>query len=165
MKHLALLVLLTSSLSAHCESTGSERKPFNPFDPQAQVKQKFSNPGDARDIGAIKKLFFGNSIQGITGSIMESNDVEIEAREDDKFKYVDIIAEGVNKDDLKINIKDEMIMVSGQIKKEEKNESGEIISSFTSSFMRSVPVPENVDSLNPDFDLSGKKIIIKFKRK
>ncbi len=163
MKFLAIVLFSLLTLNAFSDGSASDRKPFDPFATNGQ--QKFANPGDKRDVGALRKLFFGNSIQGITGSIMESNDVKIEAREDDKFKYVDILAEGVSKDDLKINIKDEMIMISGQIKKEEKSDDGQVLSSFSSSFMRSIPVPENVDSLNPDFDLSGKKIVIKFKKK
>lgn len=92
-----------------------------------------------------------------------SKDFSIEHREDDKFKYIDIIADGIDNQNLNVSIDDGMISLSGTIKKEvERNGS---TFKRVSSFSRSFNVPEGVDEDKAEFETSDEKFTIKFPKR
>lgn len=166
-----ILLILTLIMSGALAQTGT-RRPFDPFSSNAQAPkqaldsdlEKDNDNVDTLAMPSIGDLFFGNSIQGMTDIFKNANNFEVSNREDEKFKYVEIKAEGIDKNNLNISVKEGQISLQGQIKKEEK-EGDQVVSSFTSSFMQSFPAPEGVDSANPQFDFKGDVIVIKFKKK
>ncbi len=95
---------------------------------------------------------------------MTSDGLTIEEHEDDDFKYVEIIADGIDKDSININISNGVISVSGEIKKTEENQgqSGRSMSSFISKFNRSFNIPFGVTEENVKIDTKENKIVIKF---
>ena len=95
---------------------------------------------------------------------MTSDGLSIEEREDEDFKYVEIIADGIDKDSMNINISNGMISVSGEIKRAEDNQgqSGRSMSSFISRFNRSFNIPYGVSEENVKIDTEENKIVIKF---
>lgn len=95
---------------------------------------------------------------------MTSDGLTIEEHEDDDFKYVEIIADGIDKDSININISNGMISVSGEIKRTEDNQgqSGRSMSSFISKFNRSFNIPFGVSEENVKIDTEENKIVIKF---
>ncbi|EQC47638.1 Hsp20 family protein [Bacteriovorax sp. Seq25_V] len=109
--------------------------------------------------------FFSSSLSDI-GSFesMVSDDIKVEEFEDDKFKYVNIITDGIDKDSLKMDIANGMISISGQISKTNNSQSpnSTAISSFTSSFARSFTIPDGVAEDKVVVDTDDDKIIIKF---
>jgi HSP20 family molecular chaperone IbpA len=97
---------------------------------------------------------------------MSSDGLRIEEHEDDDFKYVEIIADGIDKDSININISNGMISVSGEIKKTEDNQgqSGRSMSSFVSKFSRSFNIPYGVSEENVKIETEENKIVIKFSK-
>lgn len=88
---------------------------------------------------------------------------EIKQREDNKFVYYDIDIHGQTPKDVKVNVADGQVDISGSTerKKEDKNNS----SYYSSSFQRSFPVPSGVDAENFKMEQDGNKIVIKFPKK
>ncbi len=95
---------------------------------------------------------------------MTTDGLTVEEREDDDFKYVEVIADGIDKDSININISNGIISVSGEIKRTENNQgqSGRSMSSFISKFNRSFNIPFGVSEENVKIDTEEYKIIIKF---
>lgn len=104
-------------------------------------------------------LFDNNSFGGMT-----SDGLKVEEHEDDEFKYVEVIADGIDKNSININISDGMISISGEIRKTDGNQSANSIStsSFISSFKRSFNIPHGVSEDNVKIDTKENKIEIKF---
>lgn len=98
------------------------------------------------------------------GFVNNDNDVLISEREDDKYKYIDIESKNMNPETMKINIKDGMISISGEIKKISENEidGRKSYSEFISTFQRSFNIPDGVDQSKADFEKNSKKVTIKF---
>lgn len=96
------------------------------------------------------------------------NFINTTQREDENYKYVDIITEDNNSDELKIDIKDGMINITSETKKSTsvKNERSSVFSAFSSSFNQSFNVPEGVNEKKVEIikgtDQKPQKIIIKF---
>lgn len=104
--------------------------------------------------------FFDNSsFGGLT-----SDGLKVEEYEDDEFKYVEVIADGIDKNSININISDGMISISGEIRKTDDNQSANSrsMSSFISSFNRSFNIPHGVSEENVKIDTKENKIVIKF---
>ena len=98
--------------------------------------------------------------QGLTDGI------SVEKREDNKFKYVDILGDGIKRISqyryqrwVDSNLR--------QVKKtvEEDIQGRKSRSEFISSFQRVMPIPEGVDQDNPQFESSDDKITIKFPKR
>lgn len=104
-------------------------------------------------------FFDNNSFGGMT-----SDGLKVEEHEDDEFKYVEVIADGIDKNSININISDGMISISGEIRKTDDNQSANSrsMSSFISSFNRSFNIPHGVNEENVKIDTRDNKIIIKF---
>ncbi len=116
---------------------------------------------------------FGSSLLGNSffdshsfGSFSDS-DVQVDEYEDDKFKYVTIQADGIDKDAIQINISDGMISISGKIKKSNESNGSNgsnaySSSSYISSFSKSFNVPYGVDADKVKIENEKSKIVIKF---
>lgn len=104
-------------------------------------------------------FFDNNSFGGMT-----SDGLKVEEHEDDEFKYVEVIADGIDKNSININISDGMISISGEIRKTDDNQSvnSRSMSSFISSFNRSFNIPFGVSEENVKIDTKENKIVIKF---
>lgn len=108
---------------------------------------------------------FGNSFfdSDAFGSL-SSDGIKVEEHEDDDFKYVEVLADGIDKNSININITNGMISISGEIRKTEDNQSygSRSMSSYVSSFNRSFNIPHGVSEENVKIDTNDNKIIIKF---
>ncbi|MGZ3774066.1 MAG: Hsp20/alpha crystallin family protein [Pseudobdellovibrionaceae bacterium] len=100
--------------------------------------------------------FFNDDFFGSSRDLVE----EIKQRKDDNFLYYEIDLHGQSPKEVKVEVKNGQIFISGQIEsKEDKDGSS---SYYSSSFQRSFPVPSDVDSDNFKTEQDDKKIIIKF---
>ena len=72
----------------------------------------------------------------------------VNIREDDKAFYLELAVPGMNKNDLKIELKDEVLTISSEHKEEkEDNAEGYKRKEFSyNSFCRSFYLPEDIDS-------------------
>ena len=110
---------------------------------------------------------FGNSafdIDPFSGSSFTTNNIKINRYEDDQYKYIEIMGEGVSKDSLKVDISEGMISISGEIKQTQvENDSDSMSrSSYVSKFNQSFNVPKGVDEANVKIESENNKLIIKF---
>ncbi len=137
--------------------------PFDQMDKMHDQMRKRMDQFFGRSFGNS----FGNSafdIDSFSGSSFTTNNIKINRYEDDKYKYIEIAGEGVNKDSLKIDISGGMISINGEIKQtQEDNNSGSMSrSSYISKFNQSFNVPEGVDEANVKIESEDNKLIIKF---
>ncbi|MEC7276571.1 MAG: Hsp20/alpha crystallin family protein [Bdellovibrionota bacterium] len=97
---------------------------------------------------------------------MTSDGLKVEEYEDDEFKYVEVIADGIDKNSININISDGMISISGEIRRTDDNQStnSRSMSHFVSSFSRSFNIPRDVNEENVKIETEENKIVIKFPR-
>ncbi len=95
---------------------------------------------------------------------LSSGGLKIEEREDDNFKYVEVIADEIDKDSIDIGINDGMISISGEIMRRDENQdqSSRSMSSYISKFSRILKVPYGVSEENMKIDTEDNKIVIKF---
>jgi HSP20 family protein len=136
----------------------SAKDPFRAMD---DIHNKMMKQMD----NAFSSSMFGNSFfDSNSFDYFDHSEVQIEESEDDKFKYITIHADGIDKEAMQINISDGMISISGQIKKIEENKGSNSFSSssYVSSFNKSFNVPYGVNSDNVKIENGENKIIIKF---
>lgn len=178
----SLIYILISAISlltinSFASSENSKRKPFDPFNDQVPSNQKAIDQNDGASTDEVQSddfdnapstsmadMFFGNAFKTLGSMMGGVGNIQTSQREDKDYKYIDIAADGIDKNNLDISIKDSQISIQGQIK-QEKKENGVVTSTFSSSFMKSFPVPDGVDATNPQFDTTEGKISIKFKKK
>lgn len=89
---------------------------------------------------------------------------EVAHREDDEFKYVDIITGEEGKNNLNIKIERGMISISGQIQnKNETERDGRVsTSTFFSSYNQSLSIPQGVVEEDASIQNGKDRITIKF---
>lgn len=85
---------------------------------------------------------------------------DIKQREDQHFVYYDIDLKGQNPNQLKVEVKDGEVTISGQTENKE-NHQGES-SYFSSSFHRAFPLPDGVNGQAFKMERQDQKIILKF---
>lgn len=88
---------------------------------------------------------------------------DIKQREDDKFVYYDIELRDETPKELKVEVNDGQVEISGQIETKQDEQGSKNYISRT--FHRSFPVPANVDSESFKLTQEAKKIIIKFSKR
>ncbi len=132
-----------------------------------QMRKRMDKAFGGRMLGGstLGGSLFGNSFfdSDAFGSL-SSDGIKVEEHEDDDFKYVEVLADGIDKNSININITDGMISISGEIRKTEDNQSSgsRSMSSYVSSFNRSFNIPHGVSEENVKIDTNDNKIIIKF---
>ncbi len=88
---------------------------------------------------------------------------DIKQREDSEFRIYEIELNGQTPKEVKVDVKDQYVIISAQIeKKEQTNHSSQF---YSSSFHRSFPVPPDVDGENFKMEQENQKIVIKFPKK
>ena len=84
-----------------------------------------------------------------------SQSFSISQREDKKYTYIDIEAEGLDKDKLNVKVENGMIHLSGMMERKTNNMQ------FSSQVHRSFSVPPDVDPDGLEISNEGKKIVLK----
>ncbi len=115
--------------------------PFNQMDQMHDEMLKRANR--IFNSSLMGDSFFGNFSNG---------DINVSEEEDKENKYIIVDAEGIDKESLKINIKNSMVSISGEIKK----------TNFVSKFSRSFNIPYGVSEENVKITSEEGKVIIKF---
>jgi len=92
---------------------------------------------------------------------------DIKQPEDDDYIYYEIKLEGLDKNNLQVNVKNGNLEVSGEVKKVEENKSeGSLSKSYIhQSFHRIFPVPRGVQEDKIEFEVDGDKLIVKFPKR
>jgi HSP20 family protein len=96
----------------------------------------------------------------------QTNLPAVNISEDDKSFCVDIVAPGFKKDDFKVNVEDDMLTISAEVKSEKSEEDKK--RQYTrreysyNSFTRSFKLPENAkdDNISADFNDGVLKLTI-----
>lgn len=140
----------------------SDRDAFTQMDKiHQQMKKKMDQAFGKSMFGGslFDDHFFGNPIKG-----MSSGGLQVEKREDDHYKYIEVIANGIDKNSININIADGMISIAGEIRKKNNQlgGSGQSVSSYISSFNQSFNIPQGVNPDKAEIDALDDKIVIKF---
>ena len=88
---------------------------------------------------------------------------DIQVREDEDFVYYDVVIKNLSDQKLEIRVEGGQINISGTIEKEtgDKGKDGRSRQFSSSTFHRSFPVPNGVDSTKAEMEHDGDKIIIK----
>ncbi len=88
---------------------------------------------------------------------------DVSMRQDDSFVYYDIKIENLNLTSLNTKIENGHISVTGSVeKRDDSNENGNFHSYFKSTFVRTFPVPEGVDTNKMETIPEKDKITLKF---
>lgn len=84
----------------------------------------------------------------------------ISQREDDTYVYFDINIPQTKPDEVKVQVQDGQILISGKIQSTLESENAKGF--YSSHFQRSFPVPDNVDADSYKMEHENNKIILKF---
>jgi len=131
----------------------------SPFDEmrrmQESMMKQFGYHNDDSDSGIFDSWFkkkFGGGDPG-----------DIQVREDEDFVYYDVVIKNLSDQKLEIRVEGGQINISGTIEKEtgDKGKDGRSRQFSSSTFHRSFPVPNGVDSTKAEMEHDGDKIIIK----
>lgn len=131
----------------------------SPFDEmrrmQKSMMKQFGYHNDDSDSGIFDSWFkkkFGGGDPG-----------DIQVREDEDFVYYDVVIKNLSDQKLEIRVEGGQINISGTIEKEtgDKGKDGRSRQFSSSTFHRSFPVPNGVDSTKAEMEHDGDKIIIK----
>lgn len=92
------------------------------------------------------------------------NELNIAHREDFDYKYIDISTSGLDKDSLKIDVKDGLVSIESNVKniKRVNNEHESSFSAFASSYNQSFNIPEGVDEKKMEVIKNSDHVTIKF---
>lgn len=137
-------------------------KPTDPFAKMDQIQDQMKKSMNrVFSSGSFGSRFFDDDL---FSSSFKTNQIEIDQYEDDHYKYIEVLAEGVDQDSININISNGIVSISGQIKKENKSSGSNhhSMSSFVSSFSQSFNIPDRVKEDGAQIDTDKNKIIIKF---
>jgi HSP20 family molecular chaperone IbpA len=131
--------------------------PSGTGDPFAQMRKmrermlkSFNEPGP-------RGLFGFQS--GDKSMVIHSGD-EITTREDDKYVYYDIAADGLKPEKLRVKVEDRQVSISGEIEKKSDENNGAVL--FRSDFHRSFPAPDEVDAGKMQIEQADGKLVVKF---
>jgi len=92
--------------------------------------------------------FFGKELQQIFGNDSQSNLPKVNVLETEKSFVIELAAPGMSKEDLKVNVEKEVLVLSSEKKTEaEVKEKSYLKKEFSyAGFKRSFNLPENVDT-------------------
>ena len=132
---------------------GRSKDPFAEM--QRMQKQMLSQFGDQNLEGPFNNWYQKRFGGGHVGDFSQ--------REDDDFIYYDIDTDKKKPEELKVDVKNGQVTVSGKF--EEKSDSANSNSFYSSSFTRSFPAPQNTDAEKFKIEQADGKVIIKFPKK
>ncbi len=138
---------------------------FNdPFQKMDQFRKKMSE-----HFKEMKKSFYHDSFDNkfkrwFKNRFGGGSASDITTREDDRFVYYELNTGKFSPQNLKIDIKDNRVKITGQTTrtKENKENSDKSFSQYYSSFYRVLPVPGGTKADEAKVDMKNHKIIIKF---
>lgn len=137
---------------------GDEEEIADPFEQMRRMQEKMLRQFAGRGgLGGQSAPFGGG------GQVFEMNSADFSEREDEKFVYYDLDVKGMTPQDLKVNVEDGQVSVSGRLEK--KTDEGGSPAIISSSFQRSFPVPPNVVAEKFELEQEGAKIVIKFPKR
>lgn len=100
----------------------------------------------------------------LNNDLSSGDDLHLKTREDEKFLYYDIHVGEIKPNDLKVDIRNDRVTISGKVSKKEslddKGTKGQ--AQYSSQFTRSFPVPEGVVMEKADVRVDENRIIITF---
>jgi HSP20 family protein len=110
------------------------------------VKRKRSN-GDFPAISNVLENFFGTDITNFFGSDIAVNTPAVNVRETNDSYRVEVAAPGLKKEDFKVNIENNTLIISSEkeSRKEEEQERFTRKEFSYTSFQRSFTLPETTD--------------------
>ncbi|MCS6824387.1 MAG: Hsp20 family protein [Cytophagaceae bacterium] len=114
-----------------------------------------NNHGTTRFVPKIYSDLIDAFFNDFTGGVVGKNIPSVDLAEDDHNHYVSVSLPGMNKEDIKIEVKENVLAISGE-KKEHKEENGKkyhLIENSYGSFYRSFRLPENanVDAIEASY--------------
>lgn len=114
--------------------------------------RSFDMPEVPRQFSDLMNEFFNESIEQRERSGFTP---DVNVREDDTHFYIEVSLPGISKEDLKINLDDNTLHISGERRRENKEENVKyhLVESAYGRFERAFNLPENVDqdSINAEF--------------
>lgn len=99
--------------------------------------------------------FFQNALNSFGNDL-----VQIYEKEDNNYKYIELVSDGLDKENLNINIENGMVTIKGEIKKSDQR--GNSQTQYYSTFQKSFNVPIGVVEEEVSFDSRDNKVIVKF---
>lgn len=114
--------------------------------------------------------FYGNLAPGIDpikGLDMDSSGPQITQKEDDESVTIILNTNNLDKETLKLDIKNGMIQISGKTRVEQKNQTqgAQSFMQYESSFQQSFPVPTDVEADKVEIKNEKDEIRLVFPRK
>jgi len=105
-----------------------------------------------RDIRDIESLMFGDRALAKVQDSVATFSPQVNTREGEFAYHVDVDLPGVKKEDIKIDVKDNMLIINGErsFKDEVKEEDYYKVETSFGKFARSFTLPDNVDIENID---------------
>ena len=133
---------------------------FSPFKQMEKMRKNMDKLFSDRFGDLNSNLYFDDWFKGKFGGTV----FDIDQDEDDDYVYYTIKAEGIDKSNVKVDVQDGMVNISGKVDQMNENKSEDSLSKsrFSSSFSRSFPVPSNVDANSVKFEAKDDEIVIKF---
>ena len=128
----------------------------DPFEDMRKFRERFEKEFPYRNRGSTSPFdsWFGDRFGG-------GNVKDITKKEDDRFVYFEITLAGLEGESLKTSVENGYVTISGEVRGESKG-VGAIQSIYRSSFRRSFPLPENIDSAGMQVESEKDKLILKF---
>ena len=136
----------------------------DPFQEMDRLRKKMSE-----HFKDLEKSFFHDSFDNkfkrwFKNRFGGGNASDITTREDDKFIYYELNMGNFSPQNMKIDIKDNMVKITGRITRTRENKENNTMSRsrYVSKFYRMFPVPKGTNADRAKIDVKGNRIIIKF---
>ncbi len=157
-----LAVTKKKSFDGRPSQSQKRQDKIDPFSQMDKIHDRMLKQMDQAFGGG--RLFSNSFFDSSNLGDMKSDGIKVEEHEDDDFKYIEVIADGIDKDSLNIKISNGIISISGEIRNMDNNQGygRRSMSSFVSSFHQSFNVPSGVNEQKVKIDTKDNKIIIKF---
>tara|TARA_R110002072_G_scaffold534_6_gene3952 strand:+ start:129808 stop:130389 length:582 start_codon:yes stop_codon:yes gene_type:complete len=110
--------------------------------------------------GTMRPHGFAGSAFDALNDDFGNDPVQIYEKEDNNYKYIELVSDGLDKENLDINIENGMVTIKGEIKKSDQR--GNSQTQYYSTFQKSFNVPRGVVEEEVSFDSRDNKVIVKF---
>jgi HSP20 family molecular chaperone IbpA len=128
----------------------------DPFEQMRKMRERFGKEfGDFDEGRGFFDSWYKNKFGG-------GNVGEINQREDDNFVYYDISIKGIKREDVKVEVNDRQVNITGQSKTGSDDSKGDSQTFSSSTFRRSFPTPAGVNSAKVEVEYENDKMILKF---
>ncbi len=141
-----------SSKSLTLSKETPKKLSLDPFERMRQISQRVDHVfGDS---------FFGQNHLDTLGY----DSFSITSSEDDKFKYIKINTQGMNKDSLQVDVENGIIKISGEKVEDESTNNNSLVSKrhLVSKFLQSFSIPNGVQANDVKFERNEESIRLIF---